>query len=169
MHDHGVTGSHRAAGSGRAAQAAAPAFFFLLGGLMLLLAFTQPSWIDGRIGPGLFARWLAAAVMGMSAVWLIAAAVQNPTASGEAAPAGEERLLWRAGAGLLAAVASFALVLPYAGLVATCALTACVASWGAGERTIGAYSISAGAAATAALALGLTLLPPGIRLWPGDF
>ena len=71
-----------------------------------------------------------------------------------------------AGFGLLSGVALFALALPVAGLVASCALVALVVSWGAGERGLGAYLLSGLSGAAAALALGLTLLPPGIRLWP---
>ncbi|MEM6462325.1 MAG: tripartite tricarboxylate transporter TctB family protein [Pseudomonadota bacterium] len=154
--------------SGRMAEFAAPVFFFLLGAIMLMLALTQPAWIEGRIGPGLFARWLSVAVMGMSLVWLAVATIQDrlrPPAIAAETGYGQ----WRAGAGLLAAVATFAFSLPFLGLVISCALTACVASWGSEERTVGAFALSAGAGAMAALLLGLTLLPPGTRLWPSGF
>ena len=152
----------------RVAALAGPFFFLLLGIVMLLLSLTQPAWLDNRIGPGLFARWLSIAVMGMSAVWLVSAILQSRT--GSHTPLNRKKApSWTCGVGLLLGVATFALTLPFAGLTASCALTALVASWGAGERSIGAFASSATAGALAALALGLTLLPPGTRLWPVGF
>ena len=144
---------------------AGPIFLAVVGAIMFALALTQPAWLDGRIGPGLFARWLSAAVVGMSFIWLATAVLQKrPRGDAKTEPVG-----WRAlrhGVGLLAGVAFFALALPLTGLVAACALTALVVSWGAGDRGWQAYLISGLSGIGVALALGFTLLPPGTRLWP---
>lgn len=151
-----------------ASDLAAPAFIGLLGAIMFALALTQPAWLDGRIGPGLFARWLSAAVMVMSLIWFVAALLQPDAAEGAMRAAKESPSLL-AGLGLLAGVAVFALAMPVTGMVAACALTAVVVSWGAGERGWVAYLFSAVSGAGAALAVGLTLLPPTARLWPPGF
>ncbi|MEM1386389.1 MAG: tripartite tricarboxylate transporter TctB family protein [Pseudomonadota bacterium] len=146
----------------------APIFIGLLGAVMFALAKTQPAWLDQRIGPGLFAQWLSAAVMGMSLVWLVAAWAEGTwrvTASRDA----DDSPSLLSGLGLLSGVAVFALAMPVAGMVIACALTALVVSLGAGERGWIALLLSAASGAGAALAIGLTLLPPGTRLWPPGF
>ena len=132
---------------------------------MFALALTQPAWLDGRIGPGLFARWLSGAVVAMSLIWSIAALLTPDRP--EPLQSAETSVL--SGLGLLLGVAGFALAMPITGMVIACGLTALVASWGAGERGLVAYGLSAAAGAGAALAVGLTLLPPSARLWPTGF
>lgn len=152
------------------ADLAAPLFTALLGMAMFAMGLTQPAWLDGRIGPGLFARWLSAAVVAMSLVWLVVALMQRRSSAAKtsAAHGPDARKLpsLAPGLGLLAGVVLFALALPVAGLVVACALTAAVVSWGAGDRALPALLAMGLAGAGAALALGLTLLPPGTRLWP---
>ena len=144
---------------------AAPVFTALLGAVLFGLSLTQPAWLDGRIGPGLFARWLSAAVVVMSMIWFVVVLFEA-RAAGQGHHAGAEAPSLLPGLGLLAGVALFALTLPFTGLVAACGLTAVVVSWGAGERGWISYLISGLSGAGAALLLGLTLLPPGTRLWP---
>lgn len=148
----------------------APLFTALLGMAMFAMGLTQPAWLDGRIGPGLFARWLSAAVVAMSLIWLVVALMQRRSSAAKtpAAHGSDARKLpsLAPGLGLLAGVVLFALALPVTGLVVACALTAVVVSWGAGDRALPALLAMGLAGAGAALALGLTLLPPGTRLWP---
>lgn len=156
----------RAARPGLAVEFVAPLVLAALGASMLGLALTQPAWIEGRIGPGLFARWLSGAVVGTSLLWLVASLAQRRSAACARAAGLLEAPSPLAGLGLLTGVALFALALPASGLVASCALTSLVVSWGAGERSWRALTSSALAGGAIALALGLTLLPPGTRLWP---
>lgn len=144
---------------------AAPVFIGLLGATMFGLALTQPAWLGARIGPGLFARWLSAAVMVMSLIWFVAALIKDAPTE-EARRAAESAPSMLSGFGLLSGVAIFALAMPITGMVIACALTAIVVSWGAGERGWGDHVVSAASGAGAAMAVGLTLLPPGARLWP---
>ncbi|MEM9973932.1 MAG: tripartite tricarboxylate transporter TctB family protein [Pseudomonadota bacterium] len=150
------------------AELAAPVFIGFLGALMFALALTQPAWLDGRIGPGLFARWLSAAAIFMSVIWFVVALLQHAPAHDAARVTGEAPSLLP-GLGLLSGVVAFAIAMPVVGMVAACALTACVVSLGAGERGWTPNTLSALSGAGAALAVGLTLLPPGARLWPPGF
>ena len=145
---------------------AAPIVIAFLGALMFAMALTQPSWLGERIGPGLFARWLSAGVIAMSLVWLLAAIFQGDFSNGMGSASSKEPIALLPGIGLLAGVATFAIALPVTGLVLACALCAMVVSWGAGERATSAFLISGTAGAAAAVALGYSLLPPTIRLWP---
>ncbi|MEM6973153.1 MAG: tripartite tricarboxylate transporter TctB family protein [Pseudomonadota bacterium] len=147
----------------------APVFTAALGVALFLLSLTQPAWLDDRIGPGLFARWLSAGVIALSTTWFAVALMRRDPADSDADPLpsrAEPRPSPRAGAGLLGGVAAFALTMPMLGLVAASALAALVASWGAGDRGLGALTLSGLAGGAAALAVGLSLLPPGARLWP---
>ncbi|MEM1285134.1 MAG: tripartite tricarboxylate transporter TctB family protein [Pseudomonadota bacterium] len=152
---------------------AAPIFVGALGVAMFGLALTQPAWLGNTIGPGLFARWLSAAVILMSAIWLLSEVLLPERSALDAEVHDQSRKISeaslptiRSGVGLLAGVMTFALAFPVVGLVAGCGLTAAVASWGAGERTVSAFAFSALAGATAALVVGMTLMPPGTQLWP---
>lgn len=163
--------SNQAPPSGRHAQALAPSLIICAVGVVFFaLAETQPAWIGDRIGPGLFAQWLSLGIVGLSMVWAVVSLVELwlPPRRGETEPTGGLRLRGRAGPGLalLTAVCLFALLLPVAGMIAACAVTAAVAGWGAGDRSLGALGLSALLGAAVAASVGLTLLPPTIRLWP---
>lgn len=147
---------------------AAPVIIGLLGACMFVLALTQPAWLDNRIGPGLFARWLSASVVFTSVIWCVAALLQHDPAEDAARETGRLASIVP-GFGLLAGVAAFALAMPVTGMVIACALTAFVVSLGAGERGWAGLLLSVLSGAGAALAIGLTLLPPGARLWPAGF
>lgn len=142
----------------------------LLGVALLMLALTQDAWVSGRIGPGLFAQWLSIGVIGLSLVWAAwsLAELYRLTQPTEKDSADAVRLEGRIeqGLALLAAVCLFALSLPHVGLVFACAMTAVVAGWGAGDRGIFALGVSALLGGSVALGIGLTLLPPTIKLWP---
>ncbi|MEM9781306.1 MAG: tripartite tricarboxylate transporter TctB family protein [Pseudomonadota bacterium] len=146
-----------------------PLVFLGLGLAMMGLALTQPAWIDGRIGPGLFGRWLSAAVIAMAMVWFVAARHSSTAPARRPARSADAPPLFH-GIGLLAGVALFALALPMVGLVGASALAAFVVRWGSGTGEVArewrACGIAALAGAAATLALGWTLLPPGTRLWP---
>ncbi|MEM6440314.1 MAG: tripartite tricarboxylate transporter TctB family protein, partial [Pseudomonadota bacterium] len=125
-----------------------------------------------RIGPGLFARWLSASAIAVSAIWLAAALLKRAAAAparnaadDDAQPA-QAKPSATAGIGLLGGVAAFALAFPALGLIAASALAALISGWGAGERRPVGLAASTLAGALAALGVGLTLLPPGARLWP---
>ncbi|WP_299395572.1 hypothetical protein [Pelagibius sp.] len=152
------------------ATVAPPAAIAALGGLLLVLAHTQPAWVSGRIGPGLFAQWLSMGVVALSLLWFAAslAGLWLPRRHGLAEPEGGARFRGRTtpGLALLTAVALFPVLMPVAGLVAACAVTAAVAGWGAGDRGLRALAASALLAGMVAAGIGLTLLPPTTRLWP---
>ena len=150
---------------------APPVVLCLLGGLLVGLSYTQPAWIGDRIGPGLFAQWLSKGVVGLALVWAglsLARLVRGRGAGGPIEPEAQAEVGARIGPGiaLLSAVLLFILLVPTLGLVGACTATAVVAGWGAGDRDWRALAASAVLAAAAALALGLTLLPPTTRLWP---
>ncbi|MEM1312938.1 MAG: tripartite tricarboxylate transporter TctB family protein [Pseudomonadota bacterium] len=140
-------------------------FVAALGLAFFLLSLTQPAWMGERIGPGLFARWLSGAIMAISAVWLVAALASRDADAARPST----RPSMKAGAGLLGGVAAFALVFSAVGLVGASALAALASAWGAGERGVGALAGSGAAGAAAAVAIGMSLLPPGTRLWPLGF
>ena len=141
-----------------------------VGLVFFALARTQPAWVGDRIGPGLFAQWLSLGIVGLSMVWGLLALVAAwlPPRRPETEAADGLRLRGNAGPGLalLAAVCLFALLLPTAGLIAACAVTAAVAGWGAGDRSLRALGLSALLGGAVAASVGLTLLPPTTRLWP---
>ncbi|MEM8571501.1 MAG: tripartite tricarboxylate transporter TctB family protein [Pseudomonadota bacterium] len=143
---------------------AAPLFLAALGLAMFMLARTQPAWLDERIGPGLFARWLSLSVVAMSLIWAI---VDFRSEDGlEPAQSRAARPPLSMGLGLLAGVGLFALALPPLGLVIACALTAGVVGWAAGDRSPVGVGLAAATGGACALAVGLGLLPPGTLLWP---
>ena len=154
-----------------AAALAPPVVICAIGVSLLTLAHTQPAWVDGRIGPGLFAQWLSLGVIGLSLIWGAVSLTEVWLPShrpGAAEPSGSVRFRARAGPGLalLTAVCLFALLLPLAGLVVACAVTGAVAGWGAGDRSPGALGLSALLSGTIAAGIGLTLLPPTTMVWP---
>ncbi|WP_422368106.1 tripartite tricarboxylate transporter TctB family protein [Pelagibius sp.] len=143
----------------------APAVLAALGLAMMLLAYTQPAWIDGRVGPGLFAQWLSKGVVALSLLWAVLVAL-NPAAGrgeGELTPSSKPL---GPGLALLGGVLVFVLLLPFTGLVVACTATALITGWGAGDRHWRALALSGLFAGAATLAVGLTLLPPATRLWP---
>ena len=132
-----------------------------LGLALLALAYTQPAWLGARIGPGLFAQWLAKAVVALGA------------AMGGLAVAGRLRgarlpavASLASGITVLAGVALFAWLARDAGLVLCCAVAAAMTGWAAGERRMAAVAGAAGVGAAAAVAIGYTLLPEAAPLWP---
>ena len=153
------------------AAVAPPAVLCLLGALLMGLSYTQPAWIDDRIGPGLFAQWLSKGVVGLALVWAVVSLL-NPARRHRAGDPIEPTARPGAGArigpglALLLAVLLFILLMPITGLVGACTATAVAAGWGAGDRHWRALAASALLAAASALTLGLTLLPPTTRLWP---
>ena len=146
----------------------APVFTAVVGLAFAVLSATQPAWLGDSIGPGLFARWLAASVGAVSCIWLGVELVR-PRPTKEAERSGPERASSAAGVGLLGGVAAFAAAFPSLGLVAASALAALASAWGAGDRTWRDLAISVGVGAAAASAVGLALLPPGAPLWPKGF
>lgn len=142
-----------------------PAVLAALGLGMMLLAYTQPAWIDGRVGPGLFAQWLSKGVVVLSLLWAGLAALGSAVGQSEREPAPASKPLGP-GLALLSGVLVFVLLLPFTGLVVACTATALITGWGAGDRQWRALALSGLCAAAATLAIGLTLLPPATRLWP---
>lgn len=142
----------------------------LLGTAFLAVAITQDAWVGSRIGPGLFAQWLSIGIIALSVIWAALSLAEHHriAEASDRDNADAVRLEGRIahGLALLAAVCLFALSLPHVGLVFACALTAVVAGWGAGDRGLFALSISALLGGCVALGIGLTLLPPTIKLWP---
>lgn len=142
-----------------------------MGGVMLVLAQGQPAWLGDDFGPGLMARLLALAVIGLGTVWaLVRALASGPSdAPAAAASCGDGDCAsgqrW-GGPALLAAVLVFGLTVPVAGLVVAAGLAAGLAAWGAGERNPRAWAVTVlGLMALVAL-VGETLLPPTAPLWP---
>lgn len=132
---------------------------------MMLLAYTQPAWIDGRVGPGLFAQWLSKGVVALSLMWAALAALNPAAGRGEAELTSSSKPLGP-GLALLGGVLVFVLLLPFTGLVVACTATALITGWGAGDRHWRALALSGLFAGAATIAVGLTLLPPATRLWP---
>ena len=153
---------------------APPLVLVALGLLFIALAYTQPAFIGQRIGPGLFAQWLSKGVVTLAALWAVAILFDRRAASvDEALTAGNRpadqapaRRPLLPGMLLLLAVLVFIVLKPVVGLVGACAATAGVAGWAAGDRGLIALLGSAFAAGITAWLLGVTLLPPGMRLWP---
>lgn len=148
-----------------------PLALCVIGILMLFMAYTQPAWIDNRIGPGLFAHWLAKGIIILSVIWAALSAIRAPrrrdyALSATATNSSTARPSWTPGLSLLSAVAAFIFLMPGAGMVIACAITASIAGWGAGDRRWYALAITAAIAGMIAYAIGVTLLPPTIRLWP---
>lgn len=142
-----------------------PAVLCALGLVMLLLAYTQPAWIDGRVGPGLFAQWLSKGVVALSLLWAALAALGVAAGRSEADSEPSSKPLGP-GLALLSGVLVFVLLLPLTGLIIACVATALITGWGAGDRHWRALALSGLFAGVATLAIGLTLLPPATRLWP---
>ena len=153
-----------------AAALAPPVVIGAIGALLLTMAHTQPAWLDGRIGPGLFAQWLSMGVIGLSLAWALVSLIDlwRPFRRAADDPADRVRFRGHAGPGiaLLTSVCLFALLLPLAGLAAACAVTGGVAGWGAGDRSPWALGLSALLCGMIAAGIGLTLLPPTTQIWP---
>jgi hypothetical protein len=132
-----------------------------IGALLLMVAHSQPAWVDGRIGPGLFAQWLAA---GVTVLGLAMTGVAFLAPGGSRLPISHTNLA--TGLTVLAGVALFAGFARETGLVAGCAIAAALTGWAAGERTFATVARAGAIGAGAALAIGLSLLPSGAPLWP---
>lgn len=146
------------------------------GAAMLWLARGQPAWLGGHVGPGLMSQLLGKGVIGLGALWALWRAVSpEPGAvasavagcgAGDEAGAGAQR--W-SGPALLGAVLAFALALPGLGLVASAALAAALAAWGAGERSALALGLTVAGLGVLTGVIGVTLLPPTAPLWPAPW
>jgi hypothetical protein len=143
------------------------------GSVMLFLAYGQPAWLGGNVGPGLFAQLLSKGVIALGAIWAALCALNAPPP--RLAPCAEPTPCvgpidataqrW-SGPALLGAVLLFAISLPALGLVISAGLAATLAAIGAGERNPVALVITVGALVVMTMAIGLTLLPPTAPLWP---
>jgi hypothetical protein len=133
-----------------------------LGLALLAMGYTQPAWLGERIGPGLFAQYLAKGtlVLGLT---MAAVAIWRPDMARMPEP-GRTGIL--AGLAILGGVAFFAAFARDIGLVLCCAVAAGLTGWAAGERTAAAVLRAGAVGAIAAIAIGLTLLPPAAPLWP---
>lgn len=135
---------------------------------MLWVARGQPAWLGANVGPGLMARLLAKGVIGLGAAWAVWRALRpQPVGAARCAPgAGTGAQPW-SGPALLGAVLLFALALPTLGIVASAALAAALAAWGAGERQPRGLALTVAGIAALTAGIGLALLPPTAPLWPG--
>lgn len=151
---------------------ATPTVIGVIGVAFLVLAKTQPAWVDGRIGPGLFAQLLSTSVIGLSIVWAALVTFELYLFRRGRTPAADTPQPARLdgkivpGLTLLSSVLLFILTMPTTGLAVACALTAAVAGWGAGDRTIRAMLLSAVIAGALSATVGSTLLPPTTKVWP---
>lgn len=137
------------------------------GAAMLLLARGQPAWLGANVGPGLMAQLLGKGVIALGLAWA-AWRVLRPDpdcAAGSGTGVPDEAQRW-SGPALLGAVLLFALALPMLGLVASAALAAALAAWGAGERSLRALALTVTGLAGLVAGIGLALLPPTAPLWP---
>lgn len=145
----------------------------LTGSVMLFLAYGQPAWLGGNVGPGLFAQLLSKGVIALGAIWAALCTLNAPPPRRApcaeptpcAAPIDATAQRW-SGPALLGAVLLFALTMPSFGLVISAGLAATLAAIGAGERNPVALVITVGALVIMTIAIGLTLLPPTAPLWP---
>jgi len=139
----------------------------VIGSVMLILAYGQPAWLGGNVGPGLFAQLLSKGVIALGAIWAALCALNapppRPAPCAEPADATAQR--W-SGPALLGAVLLFALTMPALGLVISAGFAATLAAIGAGERNPVALAVTVAALVAMTMAIGLTLLPPTAPLWP---
>jgi hypothetical protein len=137
------------------------------GSVMLFLAYGQPAWLGGNVGPGLFAQLLSKGVIALGAIWAASCALNatTPRLVPCTEPADATAQRW-SGPALLGAVLLFALSLPAFGLVISAGLAATLAAIGAGERNPVALAVTVAALVIMTIAIGLTLLPPTAPLWP---
>lgn len=147
--------------SGRLSRISAPAILGALGAGILAIASQQPGFVDGRIGPGLFAQVFALSVVALALLWA-ALAVFSPSDQEN----DERRLPWLPGLCLIGAVAAFIVLRPIVGLVPTAGAVALLASLGAGDRSGLALIASVLIGGLVAWVIGQLLLPPTTALWP---
>jgi len=141
-----------------------------IGAGMSGLAQGQPAWLGGHVGPGLIAQLLSFGVLGLGVAWTMICArppaAEAPSPGCGSPPAKPVPGLRHSAPALLGAVLTFALTLPFVGLVLAAGLAAGLAAWGAGERSPRALGLTvAGLMALVAL-VGVALLPPTAPLWP---
>jgi hypothetical protein len=132
-----------------------------LGAGLLALAYTQPAWLGERVGPGLFAQWLAKGVLLLGAAMGLAALAHGAPAARLASARGVAASLV-----ILGGAALFAAFARDAGLVLCCAIAAAMTGWAAGDRAPAALLRAGGVGAAAAIAIGYALLPEAAPLWP---
>lgn len=139
----------------------------VIGSVMLILAYGQPAWLGGNVGPGLFAQLLSKGVIALGAIWAASCALNAPPPRRAPCvePADATAQRW-SGPALLGAVLLFALTMPALGLVISAGFVATLAAIGAGERNPVALAVTVGALVIMTMAIGLTLLPPTAPLWP---
>ncbi len=137
------------------------------GAAMLTLARGQPAWLGADVGPGLMARWLGKGVIGLGSAWAVWRLLRPDPSCAPACGTGDgaDAQRW-SGPALLGAVLLFALSVPALGLVASAALAAALAAWGAGERRLPALALTVAGLAVLTAGIGLLLLPPTAPLWP---
>lgn len=134
------------------------------------LALGQPAWLGGHVGPGLMAQLVSHAVLGLGVAWTMISARDRvtPTPSrgcgGDSGPSMHG--LRHSALALLGAVLTFALALPFVGLVLAAGLAAGLAAWGAGERTPRALAVTVLGLMALVVLVGVALLPPTAPLWP---
>jgi len=137
---------------------------------MLWLARGQPAWLGGHVGPGLMAQLLGKGVIGLGALWALWRALRPEAGCAAGCGMGEGAGAQRwSGPALLGAVLAFALTLPGLGLVASAALAAALAAWGAGERSVLALGLTVAGLGVLTGVIGVTLLPPTAPLWPAPW
>lgn len=139
----------------------------LAGVAMLALARGQPAWLGGAVGPGLMAQLLGKGVIGLGAAWALWRALRpEPACTTGCATGDGTDAQPMSGPALLGAVLLFALTMPMLGLIASVALSAALAAWGAGERHVGALALTVAGLAVLTAGIGVVLLPPTAPLWP---
>ncbi|MCU0902595.1 MAG: tripartite tricarboxylate transporter TctB family protein [Tabrizicola sp.] len=141
-----------------------------IGAGMSGLALGQPAWLGGHVGPGLMAQILSLGVLGLGVAWAILLArgritsTPSPGCGSDSGP--PTRGLRHSAPALLGAVLTFALTLPFVGLVLAAGLAAALAAWGAGERTPRALALTVLGLMALVAIVGEALLPPTAPLWP---
>jgi hypothetical protein len=134
------------------------------------LALSQPAWLGDNVGPGLMAQLLSNMVLGLGVAWAMISARARVTPTPSAGCGGDSgppiRGLRHSAPALLGAVLTFALALPFVGLVLAAGLAAGLAAWGAGERTPRAIAVTVLGLMALVGMVGMALLPPTAPLWP---
>lgn len=141
-----------------------------IGAGMSGLARGQPAWLGGNVGPGLMAQLLSLGVLGLGVVWALLSArspVMPRSSPGCGSDSGSSMpgLRYNAPA-MLGAVLTFALSLPFVGLVLAGGLAAALAAWGAGERSPRALALTVLGLMALVVFVGVALLQPTAPLWP---
>ncbi|MGP9806476.1 hypothetical protein [Paracoccus sp. NSM] len=141
-----------------------------IGAGMSGLAQGQPAWLGGNVGPGLMAQLLSLGVLGLGLAWALLSARSPVTPTSSPGCGGDSGSpmpgLRHSALALLGAVLTFAVSLPFVGLVFAGGLAAALAAWGAGERSPGALALTVLGLMALVAFVGVALLPPTAPLWP---